>query len=96
MLKDSSLLIKFWDEVIKADVYTRNYIFNSPKINGIRQILISAYIGKMSNINHLKLFGYKCYKYIDSKSLSANRRIDKLIILGQLGVFIKYSKETIK
>jgi hypothetical protein len=50
----------------------------------------------MSDIDHLKPFGYKCYGYIDPKSLPANGRIDKLIILGRLGVFIEYSKETTK
>ena len=50
----------------------------------------------MPDIDHLKPFGYKCYGYVDLKSLPANKRIDKLIILGRLGVFIRYSKETIK
>ena len=50
----------------------------------------------MSNIDHLKSFGYKYYGYIDFKSLLVNRRIDKLIILSRLNVFIRYSKETIK
>jgi hypothetical protein len=50
----------------------------------------------MPNIDYLKPFGYKCYGYIDSKSLPANRRTDKLIMPGRLGVFIGYSKETIK
>ena len=50
----------------------------------------------MPNIDHLKPFSYKYYRYIDPKSLLANRRIDKLIILGRLSVFIGYSKETIK
>ena len=96
MLKDSGLLIEFWDEAIEADAYTRNRTLSGPKINGIRQTLIGAYIGEMPDINHLKPFGYKCYGYIDPKSLPANRRIDKLIILGQLSIFIRYSKETTK
>jgi hypothetical protein len=50
----------------------------------------------MPNIDHLKPFGYKYYRYIDPKSLPANRRIDKLIMLSQLSVFIGYSKETTK
>jgi len=50
----------------------------------------------MPDINHLKPFGYKCYKYIDLKSLPANKRIDKLMILGRLSVFMRYFKETIK
>jgi hypothetical protein len=50
----------------------------------------------MPNIDHLKPFSYKCYGYIDPKSLPANRRTDKLIILGRLSVFIEYSKETTK
>ena len=50
----------------------------------------------MLDIDHLKPFGYKYYGYVDLKSLPANKRIDKLIILGRLGVFIRYSKETIK
>jgi len=35
----------------------------------------------MPNINYLKSFSYKYYKYIDPKSLLVNKRIDKLIIL---------------
>ena len=50
----------------------------------------------MPNIDHLKPFGYKYYGYVDPKSLPANRRIDKLIMPGRLGVFIGYSKETTK
>jgi hypothetical protein len=50
----------------------------------------------MPDIDHLKPFGYKCYGYVDLKSLPANRRIDKLMMLSRLSVFIRYSKETIK
>ena len=50
----------------------------------------------MLNINHLKSFDYKYYKYIDLKFLLINRRINKLIILGRLNVFIRYFKEAIK
>ena len=50
----------------------------------------------MSDIDHLKPFGYKYYRYVDLKSLPANRRTDKLMMPGRLSVFIRYSKETIK
>jgi len=50
----------------------------------------------MLNIDHLKPFSYKYYKYIDFKSLPANKRIDKLMILSRLGIFMRYFKETIK
>ena len=50
----------------------------------------------MPDIDHLKPFGYKCYGYVDLKSLPANKRTDKLMMLGRLSVFIRYSKETIK
>ena len=50
----------------------------------------------MSDIDHLKPFGYKYYGYVNLKSLPANKRIDKLIMSGRLGVFIGYSEETIK
>jgi len=50
----------------------------------------------MPDIDHLKPFGCKCYGYVDPKSLPANRRTDKLMMLGRLGVFIRYSKETTK
>ena len=96
MLKDSGLLIEFWDEAIEADAYTRNRTLSGLKINGIRQTLIGAYIREMPDIDHLKPFGCKYYGYVDLKSLPANRRIDKLIMPGRLGVFIRYSKETIK
>ena len=50
----------------------------------------------MPDIDHLKPFGYKCYGYVDLKSLPVNKRIDKLMMSGRLGVFIRYFKETIK
>ena len=50
----------------------------------------------MLDIDHLKPFGYKYYGYVDPKSLPANGRTDKLMMPGRLGVFIRYSKETIK
>ena len=50
----------------------------------------------MFDIDHLKPFGYKYYGYVNLKSLPANKRIDKLIMSGRLGVFIRYFKETIK
>ena len=50
----------------------------------------------MLNINHLKPFGYKYYGYVDLKSLLINKRIDKLMILSRLSVFIRYFKKTIK
>jgi len=50
----------------------------------------------MPDIDHLKPFGYKCYGYVDLKSLPANKRINKLMMLGRLSVFIRYSEETIK
>ena len=50
----------------------------------------------MPDIDHLKPFGCKYYRYIDPKSLPANRHIDKLIIPGQLSVFMGYFNETTK
>ena len=50
----------------------------------------------MPDIDHLKPFGYKYYRYIDLKSLPANKRINKLMMLSGLSVFIRYFKETIK
>ena len=50
----------------------------------------------MPDIDHLKPFGYKYYGYVDLKSLPANERTDKLMMLGRLNVFIRYSEETIK
>ena len=50
----------------------------------------------MLDINYLKPFGYKYYGYIDLKSLPANKRIDKLMMLSRLDIFIRYFKEIIK
>ena len=57
-------------------------MLSGPKINGIRQTLIGAYIGEMPDIDHLKPFSCKYYGYIDPKSLPANGRIDKLMMPG--------------
>jgi hypothetical protein len=50
----------------------------------------------MLDIDYLKPFGYKCYGYVNPKSLPANKRTNKLIMPGRLSVFIRYSKETTK
>jgi hypothetical protein len=75
MLTKAKLLIEFWDKAIKADTYLRNRL---PKGEGLwsetyifsLEEAFTSQKGQIS-INHIKIFGYKCYAYINPKSLLA-------------------------
>jgi hypothetical protein len=48
------------------------------------------------SIKHIKIFGCKCYAYVDLKLLLAKGRKDKLMPQGQTCVFIGYVNKTTK
>jgi hypothetical protein len=48
------------------------------------------------DVNHIHVFGSKCYSYIDLKSLPKGGHTDKLIPRGRVSIFIGYSDNTTK
>ena len=84
MLIEAKLPIEFWDEAVEADAYLRNRL---PRGEGLRSetyifSLEEAFIGQKGQIGikHIKVFGCKCYSYVNPKSLPANGRKDKLVL----------------
>jgi hypothetical protein len=55
MLKDASLLIKFWDEAVEADTYIRNCTNLGPTINRKRVSPEEAFTGKTLSINYIRV-----------------------------------------
>ncbi|KAI0995920.1 hypothetical protein K3495_g12264 [Podosphaera aphanis] len=46
------------------------------------------------SIDHIKVWGSKCYTYIDPKTIPAGQRHDKLVNTGKVGVFVGYTSTT--
>jgi hypothetical protein len=72
MLKDAGLLIEFWDEAVEADTYMRNRTDTGPTIDGKRISPEEAFTGKTPSINHIRVWGSKCYSYIYPKTIPAD------------------------
>ena len=75
MLAEAKLPIEFWDEAVEADTYLQNRL---PGGEGLRSktyifSLEEAFTGRKGQISieHIKVFGCKCYSYVDPKSLLA-------------------------
>jgi len=96
MLKDAGLPIEFWDEAVEADTYMRNRTSTGPTIDGKRVSPEEAFTGKTPSIDHIRVWGSKCYSYIHPKTIPADQRHDKLVDRGRVGVFMGYSETTNK
>jgi hypothetical protein len=96
MLQESNLPIEFWDEAVMADSYVRNRTYNKLKIEGVRVCPEGAFTGVIPSIDHIRVWGSKCYYYENKKSTPKADRHDKLINPGRVGVFMGYEQETTK
>ncbi|KAF7569560.1 UBN2 multi-domain protein [Pyrenophora tritici-repentis] len=96
MLKDAGLPIEFWDEAVEADAYLRNRTNTGPMINGKQVSPEEAFTGTKPSIDHIRVWGSKCYSYINPKTIPADQRHDKLVDRGRIGVFMGYSETTNK
>jgi hypothetical protein len=67
-----------------------------PKVKGQRITLEEAWNGQKPSIDYLRIWGCKCYSYVNLKSLPALGRQDKLIDRGRVGVFVRYKENTTK
>ena len=96
MLKDAELPIEFWDEAAEADAYIRNRTNTGPLIDGKQTSPEEAFTGVKPSINHIRVWGTKCYSYINPKTIPADQRHDKLVDRSRVGVFMGYSETTSK
>ncbi|KAI0994162.1 hypothetical protein K3495_g14020, partial [Podosphaera aphanis] len=96
MLKDADLPLEFWDEAVEADTYMRNRLQTGPIVDGRQVSPEQAFTGKIPDIDHIRIWGSKCYSYLHPKTIPANQRHDKLVDRGRVGVFMGYSDTTNK
>ncbi len=96
LLKEADLPLEFWDEAAKADCYVRNCTYNKLKLDGKRVCPEQAFSGEKPRIDHIRVWGYKCYFHENKKSMSKHERKDKLVNPGRVGVFMGYEEETTK
>ena len=94
MIKESGLPIEFWPEAAEADAYLRNRIGTGPIVNGSPTTPMEAFTGVKPSIDHIRVWGCKCYSYIDPKSFPAESRKDKFMDRGRECVFLGYVDDT--
>lgn len=94
MLKDAQLPLEFWDEAMVADAYMRNRMQTGPTRDGQQISPHQAYFNEKPSPNHLRVWGSKCWSWINPKTLPAKGRHDKLMDTGRVGVFVGYVDET--
>ena len=94
MLKDAGLPIEFWPEAGKADSYIRNRTAIGPVVNGSPITPMEAFNGTKPSIDHIRVWGCKCYSSIASESLPKGTRHDTFMDTGRPGVFLGYDEET--
>ncbi len=92
MIKNAELLIEFWAEAAKTDVYLQNWIITKFLINEVLMTLKKTFIKIKLLIDHVRVWECKCYSYVDLKSLLIKDRWDKFMNKDKLNVFMKYVK----
>ncbi len=92
MIKNAELLIEFWAEAAKTDVYLQNRIITKLLIDEVLTISKKTFIEIKLSIDHVRVWECKCYSYVDLKSLSIEGRRDKFMNRDRLDVFMRYVK----
>ncbi len=92
MIKNAELLIEFWAEVVKTDVYLQNWIIIRFLIDEVFMILKKTFIEIKFLIDHVQVWECKCYSYVDLKSLLIEDKWDKFMNKDRFNIFMKYVK----
>ncbi len=92
MIKNAELFIKFWAKVVKINVYLQNWIIIKFLINEVFITLKKIFIKIKFSIDHVQVWKYKCYLYINFKLLLIENRWDKFMNKDKLNIFMKYVK----
>ena len=94
MLHDAGLPIEFWPEAGEADAYVRNRVATGPIVDNKETSPMEAFTGVQPSIDHLRVWGCKCYSPVDRRSLPKGSRTDKLIDTGRPCIFLGYDENT--
>ena len=92
MIKNVELSIEFWPEAEKADAYIRNRVSTGLMINENSTIFMKAFIEIKSFIDHIRVWGCKCYVFVNSKFFTRNRK-NKFMNKNKFCVFFDYLKK---
>ncbi len=93
LIKNAELLIEFWTEAAKTDVYLRNQIITRLLINEALMISKKTFIEIKLSIDHVWIWECKCYSHLDFKSLSIEDKRDKFMNRDRLDAFMRYVKD---
>jgi Reverse transcriptase (RNA-dependent DNA polymerase)/gag-polypeptide of LTR copia-type len=96
MLKEAGLPMEFWDEAVEHDAYIRNRTATGPVIDGSVVTPHEAFTGVTPSIDRVRVWGSKCYSYINPKTIPNGQRSDKGMDTGRVGIFMGYSPTTTK
>lgn len=96
MIKEANLPLEFWDEAAEYDAYVRNRTDTGPVVDGSVVSPQEAFTGETPSIDHCKIWGSKCYSYVNPKTIPTGQRHDKLVNPGRLGIFMGFSNTTTK
>jgi hypothetical protein len=88
MLYDAGLLLEFWDEAVKADIYLRNQTNTEPIIDGKTILPARALIAVIPSNDQIRVWLCKCYSFINPKTIPVGQQHDKLVNTGRIGVFV--------
>jgi hypothetical protein len=94
MLKDAELPLELWDEAARAESYLRNRTSVGPEVDGQRITPEEMWTGVKPSIDHIYVWGCKCFSYVNPKSLPASGRQDKFMDRGRIAIFVGYEEST--
>ena len=96
MIKEAELPIEFWVQAAETNAYLHNCTAIKLIMNGQATTSEKAFTEAKSFIDHIHVWEYKCYFFVDSKSLPARDRQDKFMNCKRVEVFMGYIDETTK
>ena len=92
MLHEADLPVEFWDEAAKTCTYLKNLVptTTNDDIRSPTQI----YTGKTPSIDHIRVWGCKCYAFVNPDSHPPGTRQDKLMPKAREAVLMGFDPET--
>ena len=94
MLEDAELPLEFWPEAAQADAYIRNRVATGPVIDGNPTSPIEAFTGNKPSIDHFRVWGCRCYSYMNPRSVPSADKSGKFTDRARPCVFLGYSEGT--
>lgn len=96
MLHDAELPIEFWDEAAIASSYLKNRVPTGPVTNEKAECPEQVWTGKTPSIDHIRVWGCKCFAKVNPDSHPPGTRQDKLMPVGREAVLMGFDPETTK